>query len=375
MKFPQALNLAEIAALIGGRVQGPPDLKLAGYSANPLAATATELAFLFEAKLLKRLNECGAGAVVVPESVEADLAPERSAIFVARPMLAIQRLLSMMPTKRYYPESGIHPTAIIDGSAEIDDSVAVGPNVVIGPATKIGARTIIMANTVIGGEVTIGEDCLIHPGCLIADHVKIGSRCIFQQGACIGADGYGYVTERISNMELKIENRKDFSDQSNPHLKIPQIGTVLIEDDVEVGSCTTIDRATIGATVIGKGTKIDNLVMIAHNCRIGREVLIVGQSALAGSCVVADRAVIAGSASIKDHIHIGKDAIVEGTAGVMRDIPEHDVQVGIPSVPVREFFSQIAIIRRLPKMHNEMKSLQKRVLELESIIKKMQEKL
>jgi UDP-3-O-[3-hydroxymyristoyl] glucosamine N-acyltransferase len=151
-------------------------------------------------------------------------------------------------------------------------------------------------------------------------------------------------------------------------LKIPQIGTVIIEDECEIGSCATIDRATLGATRIGKGSKVDNLVMIAHNVTLGREVIVVGQAAIGGSTKIADRSVVAGNVGIKDHIEIGKDAIVSAMAGVMKDIPEGDVQVGVPAVPIREFFTQVAHVKKLGKMISDMRTLQKKVAELEKAL-------
>jgi UDP-3-O-[3-hydroxymyristoyl] glucosamine N-acyltransferase len=188
-----------------------------------------------------------------------------------------------------------------------------------------------------------------------------------QQGASIGSDGFGYVTQNMSNLEKRMAGRTDLSDEPNMPLKIPQIGTVIVEDDVEIGSYTTIDRATMGATTIGKGTKIDNLVMIAHNVRLGKEVLIVSQTGVAGSVVVGDRVVIAGHVGIKDHLNIGKDAIVEGKAGVMKDVGEQEVVVGSPALPAREFMSQYAVFRKGPQMYDELRALKKRVEELEKL--------
>jgi UDP-3-O-[3-hydroxymyristoyl] glucosamine N-acyltransferase len=276
-------------------------------------------------------------------------------------------MLTAVQPKRFLPPSGIHPTAVIDESAQIDETAAIGPLVVIGPQTKVGPQTKIMAGCLIGGSVTIGENCLLHPGCMIADYIRIGNRVILQQGASIGSDGFGYVTERISNLEKRMAGREDLIAESNPQLKIPQIGTVIIEDDVEIGSNTTIDRATIGATVIGTGTKIDNLVMIAHNCRLGKECIVVALAGLAGSVSIGDRAIIAGHAGVKDHIVIGEDAIVEAKAGVMQDVPDREAVVGSPSVPHRKFFaSQVMVQRKLPQMYDDLKVLKDRVAQLEA---------
>ena len=369
MKLPKEFKLGEIAMVSGGRLEGPADLKIVGVATNPLTAGEGDLALVFEPKLIKNIDAVKASAVVVPEGVKTDL-PK---IVVARPLLALQRMLTVLQPKRFFPEPGVHPSAVVDPTAQLGEGVAIGPLVVIGPGTRIGRGTRIAAGCTIGGQVTIGEDCLFHAKCMVADYVQIGSRVILQQGASIGADGFGYITERPSNMELRVAGVNELSDAPNPHLKIPQIGTVIIEDDVEIGSNTTVDRATIGDTVIGAGTKIDNLVMIAHNCRIGREAIIVAHVGIAGSCTIGDRAILAGHVGVKDHIKIGKDAIVEGKAGVMRDIGEGEVVVGIPAQPVREFMTQLAYSRKSSQIHSDVKALKKKVEELETALRVTQQ--
>jgi UDP-3-O-[3-hydroxymyristoyl] glucosamine N-acyltransferase len=365
MLLPAPMTLAQIASVVGGRLQGPADLTVTSVATSPLKATESDIAMLFDKKLLKQIDHCRAAALVVPEGVKSD----RPLILVDRPSLAIYKVLSACQPKRYFPEIGVHPTAYVDASAQIEESVAIGAYVVVGPKAKIGARTKIMPGTIIGGEVEIGEDCLLHPGCLIADYVKIGSRVILQQGASLGSDGFGYVTARPSNLELRMAGIRQLDSSPNPHLKIPQIGTVIIEDDVEIGANSTIDRATIGATIIGQGTKIDNLVMIAHNCTIGKEVLLVAQVGLAGSSSIGDRAILAGQVGVADHLKIGKDVILEGKAGANRDIADEDVQIGSPSVPVRQFWTDVALSKKLPQMFDDLKALKSKVLELEEALK------
>jgi len=369
MKLPREFKLAEIAAVSGGRLEGPADLKIVSVATNPLTAGEGDLALVFEPKLVKHLDAIKASAVVVPEGVKTDL-PK---IVVARPLLALQRMLSALQPKRFFPEPGVHPSAVVDPSAQLAEAVAIGPLVVVGPGTRIGKGTRISAGCTVGGQVTIGEDCLFHAKCMVADYVQIGNRVILQQGASIGADGFGYATERPSNLELRVAGITELSEEPNPHLKIPQIGTVIIEDDVEIGSNTTVDRATIGATVVGSGTKIDNLVMIAHNCRIGREAIIVSMAGIAGSCTIGDRAILAGHVGVKDHTRIGKDVIVEGKAGVMRDIADGEVVVGIPAIPVREHMTQLAHVRKGPQVYADVKALKKKVEELEAALRDRQE--
>lgn len=366
MKLPKEVSIHEIAMLIGGKVQSDQDVKVDRVCFSPLEAQPGEVVFLFGSKVLDKLDQINASIKIIPTGTKCST----PCIYVDRPLLAVQKVLTFFQPKRYFPETGVHPTAVIDPSAELGADVAIGPYVVIGPKTKIGSKTKIMASTVIGGQVEIGDNCLIYPGCLIADHIKIRNRVILQQGAVLGSDGFAYVTQKESNLERRMRGNWDLVDESNPHLKIPQIGTVILEDDVEVGSCTTIDRATMGATTIGRGSKIDNQVMIAHNCKIGEEVLVVAQVAIAGSCTVEDRAVIAGQAGVVDHLTVGKDAVVQGQAGVMRDVEPHDVVSGAPAQYVRDHMMQLAMMRRLPKMHDEIKKMRKQIDQLQEDLKK-----
>jgi len=368
MRLPSEMTAGQIAGLIGGRLEGNPDVKVNSVAMSPIDAEEGQIAFVYEQKLLKKLPQCKASVVIVPEGTKS----HQTLILVKRANLAIQRILTALQPKRYLPDRGVHPTAVIDPSAQVAESAAIGPYVVIGPKCKIGERTTIMAGTILGGEVTVGANCLIYPGCLIADYVKIGEKVILQQGAVIGSDGFGYVAERPSNMEIRMAGGKELSDEPNALLKIPQIGTVEIGDEVEIGSCATIDRATMGATKIGKGTKIDNLVMVAHNVRVGREVIIVGQSGIGGSCRLDDRAIVAGHVAIADHMHIGKDAIIQGKAGVMKDVEEGDVQQGIPAIPMKQFFREIAHLRKLPEMASELKAMRNRIEQLEKQLQERQ---
>ncbi len=362
MKLPKELSLKEIAFFIGGTVVGAADTKVATFAMNPLNAKDGDLAVLFDKAYLKRIDECKATAAIVPTGTKCAI-PH---IAVDRPLLAMQRMLGAMQPKRFLPPNGIHPTAVVDETATIGDRVAIGPNVVIGPGSTVGDNTVIMAGCVIGGKVTIGRNCLFHPGCLVADYVQIGNRVIMQQGASIGSDGFSYVTEKMSNIERRLAGITPLAKERNSNLKIPNIGNVVIEDDVEIGANATIDRATVGSTKIGAGSKIDNLVMVAHNCTIGTDVLIISQSAVAGSCKIHDRAILAGQVGLKDHITIGADAIVEAQAGVITDIEEDAIVLGSPALPARETLTNIAYNRKGEQMYKQLRALQKKVDELEA---------
>ena len=366
MKLPMPMTANQIAGFVGGIVEGDGKCTVEGIAVDPLTATDHDIALVTDPGLLKRLNECKAKIVIVPEGTK----PQNDGqvlILVERPKLAIQKICTALKPQRFLPEKGIHPTAVVHESASVHAEASVGPYVVIGPHSTVGAGTFIMPHTVIGGKVSIGKNCLIHPGCLIADYTQIGNRVILQQGANIGADGFGYTTERPANAELLTKNRKDeMTDDRNPLLKIPQIGIVKLEDDVEIGAYATIDRATIGATVIGEGSKIDNLVLIAHNCEFGKDTIVVGHTAVGGSCNVGDRVIFAGGVRIRDHINIGKDSIIEGCAAVVRDVDERQIQVGTPATNAREYIKITSHFKKLPKMNTELRELKERVKQLES---------
>lgn len=364
MELPKEFTLAEIAAIAGAKVGSAGDTKVKRVSVSPLQAGPGDLALFFDPKMLAKLKDCQATAVLVPEGTETKL-PH---IVVKRPQLALAKMLAAVQPKRFFPEPGVHPSAVVDPTAELGEGVAVGPNVVIGPKTKVGARTKIGAGSLIGGAVSIGEDCVFHQGVLVADYVKIGNRVILQQGANLGSDGFGYTTERPSNIELRMAGIRELSSEPNPHIKIPQIGTVVVEDDVEIGSCATVARGTMGATVIGTGSKIDNLVMIAHNSRLGRECLIISGSAIAGSCTLGDRVVMAGQSGLKDHVKVGNDAILQGQAGAAADVDENAVVSGTPAVHYRDHFEVLAAQKRLPKLLKDMKEMQKRIDQLEKAL-------
>ncbi len=366
MKLPKEVGIHEIAMLIGGKVQSKENVKVHSVCLSPLEAKAGEVVFLFAPKVLDKIDQCHASIKIIPTGTKCDT----PCIYVDRPLLAVQKVLTFFQGKRYYPDKGIHPTAIVDPSCEIAKDACIGPYVVIGPRTVVGKKTKILAGCVIGGQVEIGDECLLNAGSLIADHVKIRNRVILQQGAVIGSDGFAYVTEKESNLERRMKGNFNLSDEKNPHLKIPQIGTVILEDDVEIGSCATIDRATMGATVIGRGSKIDNQVMIAHNCKIGQEVLMVAQVAVAGSCNIGDRVILAGQTGIVDHLNIEKDVIIQGKSGVMKDIEAGAVMQGYPAVSAKDFMISAAHVKKLPKIVSDMRKMKKEIDELRALIQK-----
>jgi len=244
-------------------------------------------------------------------------------------------------------EPSIHPTAVVAETADIALTAYVGPHVCVGEYASIGAYTRLEAGVVVGACVTVGGDCVLQPNVVLYDGVSIGSRVILHAGVCIGADGFGYVRHELG------------------YQKFPQVGTVVIEDDVEIGAHTCIDRAALGRTRIGRGTKLDNMVHVGHNCDIGERVVIAAQTGISGSVVIEDDAVIGGQVGFGDHTRVQKGAIIGSKAGILPGkIVRPGVWWGIPVQPLDQYKRMNAHMNRLPQMREELKRLQEEVAEL-----------
>ncbi len=294
----------------------------------------------------RRLAQAEAGpalAVIVPMGLRAASKP---LLCAANSRLVFARALGVFyPAFRMTP--GVHPTACIAKSAELGEGVAIGPYVVIGEGAKIGQGVQIHGLVSIGREVVIGADCVIHPQVVIYERVRVGARVIIQAGSVIGSAGFGYVWD------------------GQQHVWLPHVGTVVIEDEVEIGANTTIDRGTTGETVIGKGTKIDNLVQVAHNVIIGRNCLLAGQVGVSGSVKLADGVVLAGQAGVSDHVQMGERAVGAAGADIIRDVPAGEVVLGRPARRIKEQMRIDAAAARLPDLVRAVRELKKRVEELE----------
>jgi UDP-3-O-[3-hydroxymyristoyl] glucosamine N-acyltransferase len=331
------MKLNDIASLINGLVSGDGDIEISGVS-RLQGAKAGDITYLSSSKLLKDARDSEASAVMVKAGIDNLTKPQ---IIVANPELAFAQLLGHFYVTPI-PYQGISPLAVVADDAVIGDNVTIFPFAYIGKGVVIGKDSIIHTGTYIGAKSVIGEGCLIYPNVTICEGVTIGNRVIIYAGAVIGSDGFGYV----------------FDGQA--HRKIPQVGTVLIGDDVEIGANTTIDRATTGATVIGNGTKIDNLVQIGHNCTIGRGVILVSQVGIAGSCNIGDGVVIGGQAGIPDHVSIEAGAMIGAQSGVLGNIPK-GVFTGAPAIPHRSFLKSSAIFPHLPEMKKKIAELEEKV--------------
>ncbi len=345
-------RLKEITEIVGGILnQLESDVEINRIS-PPALADENTLALALSEEEIENLSTSKAKAALVPLGVTSELI---STIEVERPRLAMMKLLHLFSVPSDFT-IGIHPSAVIHPAAKIGENVAIGANVVIGRDTVIGNNTKILANTYIGKGVKIGENCLFHAGCNIGDFVKIGNRVILQFNASIGADGFSFVTESASNIEqAKAEGVIKEANTEQKVYKIPSIGSVELEDDVEIGANSCVDRGTIVNTIVGAQTKVDNLVQIGHNCRIGKACMIVSQVGIAGSCVIGDRVVIAGQSGLADHLEIGSDSIIMAQAGVTKSFPDKSIIIGSPAMPRKEYVKQFVTLKKVEKLVKKFK--------------------
>ncbi len=349
----QTLNpktVAELASLVNGEVRGDASTvinRVAAFAETMRGTSPGAITFIEDAKLLETVRETHASCVIIKPEHEIDGV---CVMKVANPKLAFARIAAVLHPRRTFAAS-VHPTAHIAPDANIADDVYIAAHVVTGANTRIGQGSQIHAGVCLGDNVTIGRECVIHPRVVIYDNVTLGDNVVLHAGAVIGADGFGYVRD------------------TETYVKFPQIGTVVIEDDVEIGAQTCIDRGALGETRIGTGTKIDNLVQIGHNVTIGNQVVIAAQTGISGSCVIEDDAVIGGQVGFGDHARVERGAIIGSKAGVLPGKIVRGggkVYWGVPVRPLEEYKRINAAMGRLPQMREELERLRRQVRELEN---------
>jgi UDP-3-O-[3-hydroxymyristoyl] glucosamine N-acyltransferase len=338
-----AKTVSELAAHVGGRVVGDGGVSILRVASLGSAA-AGDIAYVEEEKLFAAATNTKASCVITPLGAEVKV---QCRIEVKNPKLAFALIAEVLhPPKQRPPE--IHQTAVISSAAKIGGDVFIGAFVCVGENSILGDRTQIRAGAKIGDDVTVGSDCVINPNVFLEDGVTIGNRVILHAGVVIGADGFGYVRGEMG------------------YHKFPQIGTVIIEDDVELGAHTCVDRAALGRTRIGRGTKLDNMVHVGHNCDIGERVVIAAQTGISGSVIIEDDCVIGGQVGFGDHIRVQSGAIIGSKAGILPGkIVRPGVWWGIPIQPLDEYKRLNAHISRLPQVRKELKLLIERVRKLE----------
>lgn len=331
----------ELAQQLNGEVIGDPSAKITGF-APALAAKSGDLTFAENEKYFGAAEESAASAILVDGDFQS---AKKVLIRVKNARIAFARVLPMFfPEPQFAP--GIHSSAAIDSTAQIDPSAHIGPHCSVGANVRIGARTVLEGGNYIAAESAIGEDTRIFPNVTLYYATKVGSRVRIHSGTTIGSDGFGYVFD------------------SGFHRKIPQTGNVVIHDDVEIGANVTIDRGALGSTTIGKGTKIDNLVQIAHNVIIGEHCIVVAQVGISGSTKLGNYVTVAGQAGIAGHLKIGDRAVIAGKSGIMFDVAEGEKWFGSPiAAPDREMKRQLLAAQKLPELLRRFAALEKKVME------------
>lgn len=345
------LTIQELAVICGATtVQGNTQTLISG-TADIKGAVHQQITVLSDARYAQYLPDCQASACIVKDTAAPENAPAHLTLLLCSdPEISFIKAVSALHPAKQYP-AYIAPQTAIAESAQLAASVHIGAFVSVGEQSVIGEDSVILNGAVIGNQVKIGRNCCIHPQVVIYEHTEIGDNVTIHAGSVIGADGFGY------------KNRKD------QHIKVPHVGNVIIHDNVEIGANTCIDRGAFGSTIIGAGTKIDNIVQIGHNNAIGKNVIICGQTGISGSCTIEDNAILAGSAGIADHITIGHHAVIMARSGISHDIAPCTQVFGSPAKERKTAWKELAAVSKLPELLKTIKVLEKRVLELEAVVR------
>jgi len=340
-----SFTAAELAKQLQGEILGDDSISLTGF-APASTAKPGDLTFAENETFFLKAEQSAASAILIDGNFTS---AKKVLIRVPNARIAFAKVLPLFfPEKKF--AAGIHPTAVVAASAKIDPTAHVGPHCSVGEKVQIGARAILQGGNHIGDNSTIGNNSHLFPNVTIYAQTHIGQRVRIHAGTVIGSDGFGYVFD------------------SGIHRKIPQIGNVIIHDEVEIGANVTIDRGALGPTTIGKGTKIDNLVQIAHNVSIGENCLVIAQVGIAGSTKIGNYVTLAGQAGVAGHLKIGNKVIVAAQSGVMHDIPEGEKWLGAPAQPDRQAKRQLIAVQQLPELIRRVKEL-----ELEKLIQRSPE--
>ena len=352
MGTPQTqLSVQELARRIGAELRGGGAGDISGVA--PLeTAGPSQIAFYANPRYRRELQATRAGAVIVSDEDAAQVPASAARLVAAQPYVAFAKASALFHDGLVI-EAGIQDGALVDETAEVHPTAAISPGAYVGPNAAIGPRTTLHAGARVLDGARIGEDCILWPGAVVREHCIVGNRVVLQPNAVVGSDGFGFA------FDLEGEG-------SGPmHRKVPQAGIVCIEDDVEVGACSCIDRATLGETRVGRGTKIDNLVQIGHNVQVGPLCLIVAQVGISGSTQVGQGVVLAGQVGVVGHLRIGDGARAGAQAGLAHDVGEGETVTGYPAMPHREWLRMSAALPRVPELLKQFRKLQQRVEQLE----------
>ncbi len=339
-------TLEQITELTGGSLEGDSQGVVSGV-ASIEEAQQGELVFAENPKYIALALKSGAAAILVPEAARGQITTSKALIFHSNPRFAFVQVLDAFAPLPTFP-IGVHPSAVLGENVVLGKGVSIAAHVTIGNRSVIGSGVVLRSGVSIGADCRIGNATIIYPNVTIYDNVTIGNRCLLHSGCVIGSDGFGYI---LVGQALR---------------KVPQLGTVEISDDVEIGANSCIDRAKTGVTFVGQGTKIDNLVHIAHNCRVGASCILVGQAGLAGSVELGNGVMIAGQSGIVDHITIGDGAKIAAKTGVICDVPAGATFIGFPARNYSEKMREYAAAARLPDALKRLRELEKRLAALEA---------
>jgi UDP-3-O-[3-hydroxymyristoyl] glucosamine N-acyltransferase len=333
----------DIARIVGGELSGDPEQAVTGLAGIREAAPG-DISFVASPKYLSAVKATRASVLIVAKDLAVSFGG--ALIRVENPAEAFAKLVEQVAPRPMTYKAGIHPSAVVAVSAKLGKNVSIQPYAVIEDGVVIGERTVVAAGSYVGRESHIGADCLLYPQVSLRERTTLGDRVILHGGVVLGADGFGFET---------VEGR---------HKKIPQVGSVEIGDDVEIGANTTIDRGRFGRTRVGNGTKIDNLVQIGHNCVIGEHCIICGLVGIAGSVIIGNHVTVAGQVGIAGHLTIGAKSIIMAQAGVTKDVPAGAVMLGAPAAPHKDFKRINAAVQRLPETLAKVHELEQQLAEL-----------
>jgi len=350
---PTQLSIEEVARTIGADLRGGPGqgAKISGVAPLETAGTS-QIAFYANPRYRKELAATRAAAVIVSEDDAAHVPAGSARLVAAQPYVAFAKASALFH-RELAVKPGIQPGALVDAIAEVHPTAAVSPGAYVGPGARIGARTTLHPGARVLDGARVGDDCTLWPGAVVRERCIVGNRVVLQPNSVVGSDGFGFAFDL------------DGDGQGPVHRKVPQAGIARVEDDVELGACSCVDRATLGETVIGRGTKIDNLVQIGHNVRIGPLCLIVAQVGISGSTELGQGVVLAGQVGVVGHLKIGDGARAGAQAGVAHDIADGETVTGYPAMPHREWLRMSAALPRVPELLREVRRLQQRVEQLE----------
>jgi UDP-3-O-[3-hydroxymyristoyl] glucosamine N-acyltransferase len=326
-----SLSVQEIADIVGGTVHGDASRTISGVAKIEDAEPHT-ITFLSSKNFERYLEGTGAGCVIVDDKRELVNVQSRSYIRCSHPHKAFVQLLESLLNQMPKPETGIHPSAVVSATANVNPTASIGPHAVIGDNATVGASTVVMSGCVLGNNVSVGEHSLLHPHVVIEDDCIVGDRCIVHAHAVIGSDGFGYLENSDGSFH-----------------KIPQVGNVVVMNDVEIGAGACIDRAALGSTVVENGVKLDNMVHLAHNVRIQTNTAIAAQSGIAGGTIIGERNRVAGQVGVVGYIQTAPNVILGAQSGVSKSITQPGVYSGSPAMELKQRLKQEAVLRRITK--------------------------